>query len=61
MIVEKDMRNDIFELEKRRSDLRRMLKDCICVPVVLRDYERINLITNELNVLREKNRELKER
>lgn len=61
MIVEKDMRNNIFELEKRRSDLRYALKDCICVAVALRDYERINLITDELNSLREKSRELRER
>ncbi len=46
-------------LEKKRFVLRHMLKNCLCVPVVLRNYNRINQISEELDMLREEARRLR--
>lgn len=59
MMNEVNVESDLTGLEKRRADLRCALKDCICVPVVSRDYDKINLFAGELELLREKIREFK--
>lgn len=52
-------RNNLTSLEEKRSVLRRVLKDHICVPVALRNYKKINEISEELEVLREEAGRLK--
>lgn len=61
MLVETDIRGILLGLEKKRADLRYALKDCICVPVALRDHVKIHLIAEELELLRTRIRGLKKR
>lgn len=60
-MIEASVKSDLMGLERRRADLRFALKNYICVPVVSRDYDKINLIAGELELLREKIRGLKGR